>query len=279
MKLSAAKLLAQNVPSGTICISKTAVLLGEELSLEDLALDDEYEEITDEADEEAILRRKLLQRHMLLESRSYCELERLMLTLDLIWDAANHLEEYSRYADHLTAVSQNLTLHRSTSSKSRKDIRLSLNAVLTQLRPNFGAMLNKDWLKKSINGRKFSSLESTSTDSSSEEKDFPIIRKAYLPEVILAFDHILRLAGGLLSRDNILECINLSTIVAAEDLDLAEMFMEKGRMAELVDRFASDSLALLVATGPTKSKSAPSKKLRSLGWKRNIWALGPRQDE
>lgn len=96
MNLSAAKILTQNVPSISICISKTQALLGEELSLEDLALEDEYEEIPDDADEEAILRRKLMQRHMLAETRSYCELERLMLTLNLMWDAANHIDMYTK---------------------------------------------------------------------------------------------------------------------------------------------------------------------------------------
>lgn len=161
----------------------------------------------------------------------------------------------------------------------RKDIRLSLHAVLNHVRPHFGAILSKDWLKTTRVGKCWLIGASiVYANNQAEEPDFARIRQAYIPEVILAFDHILRLAGSILSRDNILECINLSTIVAGEDSDLAELFVNKGRMAELVDTFASDSLLLLVVTGPTKTKGGVSRQLRKLGWKRDVWALGTRQE-
>jgi len=89
--------------------------------------------------------------------------------------------------------------------------------------------------------------------------------------VILAFDNILSLSGSILTRDNLLECINLSTIVAAEDNDLAAIFVKKVRMQELVATFAEDSMTLLEAKGYGQPKSGNSKKLRALGWSRDVW--------
>lgn len=244
-----------------ICSNKTPALLGEELSLSDMELEDDYEVIPDEADEHDILQRKVLQRHMLAETKSYRELERLICALEHIWDAGNHIDLYSMYVQHHVTTMHLLTYPNSSpNAKMRKDIRVGLHGILGNLRPHMGAILDKNWLKT----------------SRVEEPDFPQIRQAYLPEVIIAFDHILRLSGSILSRDNLLECINLATIVAAENHDLAELFVKKGRIAELVEAFASDSLALLVATGPGRTKGGVSKKLRSLGWKRDIWALGGR---
>jgi nuclear pore complex protein Nup107 len=68
--------------------------------------------------------------------------------------------------------------------------------------------------------------------------------------------------------------MELSTIIAAEDSDLAQMFVKKGRMKELVAAFADNSKALLHANTPGKSRAGTtSKKLRTLGWTRELWDI------
>jgi nuclear pore complex protein Nup107 len=68
--------------------------------------------------------------------------------------------------------------------------------------------------------------------------------------------------------------MELSTVIAAEGSDLADMFVEKGRMKELVAAFADNSRALLQANTPGKSRTGTaSKKLRTLGWTRELWDI------
>lgn len=68
--------------------------------------------------------------------------------------------------------------------------------------------------------------------------------------------------------------MELSTIIAAEDSDLADMFVKKGRMQELVTAFAENSKGLLAANAPRKGKvGGTNKKLRALGWTRDLWEI------
>lgn len=63
-------------------------------------------------------------------------------------------------------------------------------------------------------------------------------------------------------------------MIAAEDSDLAEMFVKKDRMRELVAAFADNSRALLQANDAGKSRTGTtSKKLRTLGWTRELWDI------
>jgi len=109
-----------------------------------------------------------------------------------------------------------------------------------------------------------------------EEPEFILLRETYLPEIILAYDSVLHFAGFVLSRDNFLECMDLSAIIAAEDSELADLFLRKGRMRELVAAFAENSRALLSANMPGKGRTGNnSKKLRTLGWTRELWNIKP----
>jgi nuclear pore complex protein Nup107 len=107
-----------------------------------------------------------------------------------------------------------------------------------------------------------------------DEPEFKVLRETYLPEIILAYNSILHFAGQVLSRDNFLECMDLSTIIAAENSDLVDIFVRKERMKELVAAFAENSKALLFANMPGKSRTGTnSKKLRTLGWTRELWSI------
>nr|AEL00685.1 Nup84p [Thermochaetoides thermophila] len=106
----------------------------------------------------------------------------------------------------------------------------------------------------------------TTYDGRSVEQDFLDIRQAYIPETILAYISCLHFAGTSLSRDNLLECMDLAAIIAEKDSDVAKEFMRCGRMKELVEAFASASKALAIWSGEKKGSQTNSKKLRELGW-------------
>lgn len=107
-----------------------------------------------------------------------------------------------------------------------------------------------------------------------DDDEVAMLREAYLPETILAYISILKFAGYALTRQFLLECMELSTLIAAEDSDLLEPFEKSGRVRELVDAFASASKSLLTSTSSKKSASkSGTKKLKAKGWKTQIWNI------
>ncbi len=69
--------------------------------------------------------------------------------------------------------------------------------------------------------------------------------------------------------------MDLATVIAAEDTDLTDLFMKTGRLPELVQALAGNSISLLWSTGPGKSRPGQSKKLRERGWTRDVWSIKP----
>lgn len=106
-----------------------------------------------------------------------------------------------------------------------------------------------------------------------EQAEFKLLREAYLPETILAYITTLHFAGSLLTRDLLMECLDLSATMAAEDSDLLDLFVKTGRMQELVEAFALTSKALLVVTSGKSRSGAGSKKLRARGWTPELWSV------
>ncbi|CEJ93341.1 hypothetical protein VHEMI08934 [[Torrubiella] hemipterigena] len=106
------------------------------------------------------------------------------------------------------------------------------------------------------------------------DKDLKTLRDKFLPETILAFISALHFAGTNLSRDNLLECMELSATIAERGSDLADAFVEAKRMKELVEAFAACSRALAVS-GADKRGVAPgsSKKVKDMGWSRDLWSI------
>ncbi|KAI9841756.1 MAG: Nucleoporin nup84 [Sclerophora amabilis] len=96
------------------------------------------------------------------------------------------------------------------------------------------------------------------TDIPDEAASITAIRDRYLPELILAYVSVIQLAGHTLSRDILLQSMNLATVVAAEDSDVLPCFQNAGRLPELVTALATASKAILKASeekggGPRKS--------------------------
>jgi len=85
----------------------------------------------------------------------------------------------------------------------------------------------------------------TSVDDA-EAYDLQYIRVHYLPEIIIAYNTALYTAGPTISRDSLLESMDLSTAIAKDSTGLSECFVDAGRMRELVNSFAQTSKLMLV---------------------------------
>ncbi|KAF7545620.1 hypothetical protein G7046_g9522 [Stylonectria norvegica] len=107
------------------------------------------------------------------------------------------------------------------------------------------------------------------------DEELAEIRQAYLPETILAYVSALHFAGTGLSRDNLLECMELAAVIAERSSDLSPAFVAAGRMKELVEVFAACSKALAITTGEKRAAGSSSKKLREMGWSRDLWSVKP----
>lgn len=113
-----------------------------------------------------------------------------------------------------------------------------------------------------------------------EAEDLAHIRLTYLPEIIVGYTVILHAAGPLVSREALLESMDLSTTIATERIErdeeesngLAECFVKAGRMRELVTIFALTSKSMLV----TKAVGRPWKPNRKdrVGRDLGVWEIG-----
>lgn len=111
-----------------------------------------------------------------------------------------------------------------------------------------------------------------------EAEDLTAIRNTLLPEIIIAYAVMLYSAGSLISRDCLLESMDLSTVIANEKggndgkqpNGLVECFVKAGRMRELVNIFALTSKTMLV----TKAEGRPWKpKKDRVGRELGLWEL------
>lgn len=94
-----------------------------------------------------------------------------------------------------------------------------------------------------------------------------------MPETILAFVSGLHYAGTGLSRDNLLECMELASVVAERESKLATAFVEARRMGELVEALTACGKALATSAGGKGAAGSSSKKLRETGWSRDLWTV------
>jgi nuclear pore complex protein Nup107 len=125
----------------------------------------------------------------------------------------------------------------------------------------------KNWLLVSNEGRLIVTLgQAWRLIAAIVDKDFQLLRDAYIPETVLAYISCLHFAGTSLSRDNLLECMELAAVIAEKDSDVAREFLKCGRMKELVESFASCSKALAIWTSDKKGSQTNSKKIREMGW-------------
>jgi nuclear pore complex protein Nup107 len=69
--------------------------------------------------------------------------------------------------------------------------------------------------------------------------------------------------------------MELSSLIAEEDSDLLNLFIETGRMQELVEALAMASKTLLLVTSTRQAPGSRSKKMRLRGWSTELWNIKP----
>ncbi|KAL2757199.1 hypothetical protein ACRALDRAFT_1049406 [Sodiomyces alcalophilus JCM 7366] len=106
-----------------------------------------------------------------------------------------------------------------------------------------------------------------------ERPDLRTIREIYLPEAVLAYISTLHFAGTCLSKDYLLECLDVAAAVAEKESDIAACFIKTGRMQNLVEAFACCGKALTIVAGERKVTGSTTKKMRELGWSRDVWSV------
>ncbi|KAG5963875.1 hypothetical protein E4U58_003413 [Claviceps cyperi] len=100
------------------------------------------------------------------------------------------------------------------------------------------------------------------------------LRDAYLPETVLAYISALHFAGTGISRDHLLECMDLASVIAERNSDLSATFMDAQRMKELVEALTACSKTLAIKTEEKRGATViGGRKLRELGWSRDLWAV------
>lgn len=62
-------------------------------------------------------------------------------------------------------------------------------------------------------------------------------------------------------------------MIAKKDSDVAAVLVKSGRMKEIVEGFANCSKALAIGGSEKKGAGGSSKKLRELGWTRELWSI------
>ncbi|KAF4416176.1 nuclear pore [Fusarium acutatum] len=248
MHLSAARQLMKRVPFSEVLHAATEEN-GDEMEL--------YEDIPEfwarQLDRRGI--RDVTPQQALSDARNFHELENLVRALDSLETVASLAELTNEYAKIENAgAGTAMILTRDRDQKKNREFWNAIGDEVKNTKENMQPLL-KNWLLVGIE------------EGDQELRD---LRQAYLPETVLAYVGTLHFAGTGLSRDNLLECMELASIIAERDSDLSVAFLEAGRMKELVEVFAASSKALAISTGEKRTASTGSKKLREMGWSRDL---------
>ncbi|EEP81082.1 predicted protein [Uncinocarpus reesii 1704] len=98
------------------------------------------------------------------------------------------------------------------------------------------------------------------------------IRVAYLPEIILLYHNSLHLAGCIIGREILAQCMTLAVAIAGS-ATLTESFVTSGRTQELVRTLALSSLAIM------SLKDTKLKKKLPRGATLDIWKIQPIEED
>ena len=108
-----------------------------------------------------------------------------------------------------------------------------------------------------------------------EKLEFDEIRNMYLPEVILAYNSVLHHTGCTAGREMLPQCLELSTLLAADDSDVLSCFIKTKRLPELVEAFAHSSRAIIKANEMKGGKTSEEKRRAGNGETLAIWHIDP----
>lgn len=215
-------------------------------------------EVQDDEEEDI----RTIQTRLALVVKNMWELQCFVMALDGIETVGTLAQFAQEYVLHVSSSisSQLLTSCRpETSHPPNREYFENLGVAIRSAKTGMKPVL-KGWL-----------LETNTTDD-----DFTRLREVYLPETIIAYVSALQYTGGTLTRDNMLEAMELAATIAGKDSDIAALFVKTGRMKELVEAFASCSKALAISSADHKKGAHTStKKIREMGWSKELWAVKP----
>lgn len=180
------------------------------------------------------------------QSLTWAHLEHLVVAMDM-------LEEWQVLADEVDKAHND--------SRSMKSAKSRLSAHLQTVHQAMQPLFASDFL-------------STPNDEG-ENEELTEIRNHYLPECVLAYNSALYFAGHSISRQNLVQCMELAQIVA-QNATLTDAFVASKRMKELVTAFALDSQALLRANESGAGNTRGQGAKRSVGGKKvraDIWQV------
>jgi nuclear pore complex protein Nup107 len=116
-------------------------------------------------------------------------------------------------------------------------------------------------------------IPSLDDSHSPDTPDMINLKRAYVPEIVIAYLSVLQSASFFLNRDLAIKAMEVATLVADEDNAwLQELFLQTGRMSELVDTLAQVSKAML-KLNEHDGKKKETKKRGSKGETLRIWDL------
>ncbi|MCJ1434031.1 Nucleoporin nup84 [Xylographa pallens] len=255
-RLAAARQLSKTVTFSMISLNKTEKLLGRSIDIANSqnTSEDEY------TDEYAMgrstrsrsnqlrqrrgsssRRRHQAEREILLgHAGTFLDFENLMVALDALEHWKDIEAQGKNYADPRHAKSW------------KKEIQTAHDAVVASMQP-----LLYGWLQY--------------PKDDAEARAIDKIKVGYLPEMILAYNSVLKFGGHMISREILLQCMDLAATVAAENSDLADIFVRAGRMSELVDSMAIVSKSILVAEEQGQKSGRKWKKMN--GASMDIWSV------
>ncbi|TVY20527.1 Nucleoporin [Lachnellula arida] len=243
MRLLSAKSLMLKIPSSSIALSKTPALIGEAVDFTGLegGEDDMTEVLDGSAD-----RRRYLKRHLVEQAKSFRELETLAQALDLIETVKSFQVILKEQQDTTNRWDPN----------ARKELAQHCEQESGVMQPLFNKWLltcpNQQW-----------------------EVEFTQLREAYLPETILAYIKTFEFAGSILTRNFLMECMDLTALMAEEKSDVLQLFQKMGREKDLVHAFADAAKNLLLISSEKKGARSRGKQARAKGWEQDLWNVKP----
>lgn len=182
------------------------------------------------------------------QSRTYYELSQLVEAIQCLFIWRTQEAEYLEKHPRLSGASPDL-------KNAKEAVTDAMEPILTR-----SLLLGDDY---------------ASTD---EKSDCARIREWYIPELIIAYNTVLHSAGHLISRDNLIDSMDLSVLIADDQNHLSEVFVQARRMREIVASFAATSKAMLRLKAEGKKWTSRKQKGRE-GKDLGIWEIAPQQNE
>ena len=189
------------------------------------------------------------------ESQSYFDMTLLIRAIEALdhWRGVEH-----QYASKVPRPSSVPSKVRRAFEEIKEAVEQLLGGVLTE---------SKDG-KSTVPSHRFRIADRTPTED--EASDFNTIRTLYIPEILLAYNTVLCTAGHMISREELLTSMDLSTVIANDSTGLAKTFVEARRMKELVRSFAETSKIMLKLNETGKPRK---EKKKGMGRSLAIWEI------